>query len=944
MTAYLGRVVRAVLPTVSASSAGGFWNPVMAQYYQQAGTWPSGAGADPYFPYNTLLLSGDGTNGAQNNTFLDGSTNNFTVTRNGNTTQGSFNPYVGPGCWSAYFNGASGVQWNNGGRVTVNSTATFTMEAWVYLTATPSATAPILADGQNNTATTYWGFDVNSTRNLQFFWYTGSAVTCASTGTVALNQWTHVAISVSAGAIKLFINGTLQTTTGTSTLTNPSGSTVYMQSGMRGSPANYFTGHISNLRLVNNVALYSATFTPSTTPLIATTSTTLLAFQNNNFNDLSASNAGATSVFSAPQISKFSPFTFYQTTPASYSGYFDGNGDYLSLSASTVFGVGTGDFTIEYWAFYNTFASSPIGFDSRSSSGDIMPSDYVTTGGNLVFYYNSANLLTSTNAAVLGRWNHIAWVRSGTTLTSYINGVASGSTTSSANFGTSQPLRIAGNITAANFLNGSISNFRFTKGQALYTTGFTPSTTPLTTTSQGATASNVSLLTCQSTTFIDNSTNAFTITANGNATPKRANPFTDTVTGPTPYSTTTYGGSAYFDGTGDYLSVADAAALEPGGNSFTVECWFYMTGANATNGSILFSKAASSSYSSISVGFNTVSAGSAIKALSSSTGSSWAVDISGTATATTLQNSWNHVAYVRNGNVFTLYLNGASVATATAAVTLVDNAESVRIGQTNFTSTDFPGYIANLRYVVGTAIYTGPFVPPAAPLTAVTNTRLLVNGTNAGIFDNTTVNDLETAGSAQVSTSVVKYGTGSISFNGLNSYLTFKGGAGTYNGASIAGNGIFYVGNTFTIETWIYPTTLVASTSYWNIILGDVNTTTVTSLFWSVNLTSTGLPAFIWYDGTTKSCVGTTTVPLNAWTHLAFVSTNGVLKIFVNGVSETLTGTTTITLPSGTTGALSSGVDRTRYWAGYLDDLRVTNGVARYSANFTPPGGPFPNF
>jgi len=49
--------------------------------------------ADPFFENVTLLLPGNGTNGAQNNTFLDGSTNNFTITRNGNTTQGTFSPF-----------------------------------------------------------------------------------------------------------------------------------------------------------------------------------------------------------------------------------------------------------------------------------------------------------------------------------------------------------------------------------------------------------------------------------------------------------------------------------------------------------------------------------------------------------------------------------------------------------------------------------------------------------------------------------------------------------------------------------------------------------------------------------------------------------------------------------------------------------------------------------
>ena len=52
-----------------------------------------GAPSDPNFENVVLLLHGDGTNGGQNNTFVDSSTNNFSITRNGNTTQGSLSPY-----------------------------------------------------------------------------------------------------------------------------------------------------------------------------------------------------------------------------------------------------------------------------------------------------------------------------------------------------------------------------------------------------------------------------------------------------------------------------------------------------------------------------------------------------------------------------------------------------------------------------------------------------------------------------------------------------------------------------------------------------------------------------------------------------------------------------------------------------------------------------------
>ena len=67
----------------------------------------AGAATDPYFNQTILLLNDTGTNGAQNNTFVDSSTNNFTITRNGNTTQGSVNPYQPTGYWSGSFNGST---------------------------------------------------------------------------------------------------------------------------------------------------------------------------------------------------------------------------------------------------------------------------------------------------------------------------------------------------------------------------------------------------------------------------------------------------------------------------------------------------------------------------------------------------------------------------------------------------------------------------------------------------------------------------------------------------------------------------------------------------------------------------------------------------------------------------------------------------------------------
>ena len=90
---------------------------------------------DPNFKQVSLLLHGDGTNGAQNNTFLDSSTNNFTVTRNGNTTQGTNTPFSqAAGAWSNYFGGSSYFTLPSNAAFALDG-GNFTFEFWIYLNA-----------------------------------------------------------------------------------------------------------------------------------------------------------------------------------------------------------------------------------------------------------------------------------------------------------------------------------------------------------------------------------------------------------------------------------------------------------------------------------------------------------------------------------------------------------------------------------------------------------------------------------------------------------------------------------------------------------------------------------------------------------------------------------------------------------------------------------------
>ena len=166
---------------------------------------------------------------------------------------------------------------------------------------------------------------------------------------------------------------------------------------------------------------------------------------------------------------------------------------------------------MEYWIFPTTFAT----YTSKSTviGNQIGPSAdtaYWTFGplsdGTVCFFYytGSANFLTTSTAIPVNTWTHLAFVNNAGSLTIYINGVSSatGSISGSPQINTSVPLLIGNtNGTSTNFY---MSNLRITN-TAVYTSGFTPPTAPLTA------ISGTQLLTANAPTFTDASSNNFTI-------------------------------------------------------------------------------------------------------------------------------------------------------------------------------------------------------------------------------------------------------------------------------------------------------------------------------------------------------------------------------------------------------------------------------------------------
>jgi hypothetical protein len=178
------------------------------------------------------------------------------------------------------------------------------------------------------------------------------------------------------------------------------------------------------------------------------------------------------------------------------------------------------------------------------------------------------------------------------------------------------------------------------------------------------------------------------------------------------------------------------------------------------------------------------------------------------------------------------------------------------------------------------------------------------------------MNDLETVGNAQISTSVKKYGTGSLAFDGTGDWL--------YSPTTTQ----FNPSKPFTIEFWTYPISYASNVAWIN---GNG------SLFYIETFS-----AVLYIGDGSNNNISATPPSTGVWTHLALSFDGTTYRLFYNGVLES---SSTSLLLSNTLTAWYIGAkfDGSRPYNGYMDDLRITNGYARYTANFTAPTAAFFN-
>ena len=436
---------------------------------------------------------------------------------------------------------------------------------------------------------------------------------------------------------------------------------------------------------------------------------------NTTFVDSSANNFTVTRVNDTVQ-SGFNPFS----QASAGAGYFDGTGDYLTCADNAAFAFGTGDFTVEYWIYPTAFPGFAI-VDTRTSGGSTTGySDYITSAGKFGLYINNSTIFLSTASIPANAWTHVAITRSGTSLRVFFNGVQQNSTVTNSTSMSDTKLLVGAGVgvtpgtVQAVFLTGYLTNVRLVKGTAVYTSNFTPPTSPLTA------ITNTSLLLLMDNYSIVNSTSTnLPVTINGNTT-------ISTAQFPTGMSS-----SMYFDGTGDYLSIPYNAAFDFSTGNWTVELWWYPTTTGVDQNLIMVNFSGSDGYAHARI---TATTTNKFYILSSTNGLSW---INTTQIGSWTTGQWYHLAYVRNGSTFTLYVNGVSAGSYSSSSTLTNFSGSSEVGRNNVTSgVQYQyayGYISNVRVCKGTALYTANFTPPALPMSTTVTVPAFVTNNIYGV-------------------------------------------------------------------------------------------------------------------------------------------------------------------------------------------------------------------
>jgi len=176
-------------------------------------------------------------------------------------------------------------------------------------------------------------------------------------------------------------------------------------------------------------------------------------------------------------------------------------------------------------------------------------------------------------------------------------------------------------------------------------------------------------------------------------------------------------------------------------------------------------------------------------------------------------------------------------------------------------------------------------------------------------------------GDAKTVTAESKYYGSSGYFDGSGDYLSLDNATAFALGTS-----------NFTVEMWIYSSSFAAAQ-----FLLDFRPAATNGAYPSLNIQTSGKVNYYANSGTS---IESNAIDVNAWVHVALVRASSVTKLYINGVNQgsAYSDSTNYLCPAARPVAASSGFSAgTATLNGYMQDLRITKGTARYTDTFTPP-------
>ena len=570
--------------------------------------------------------------------------------------------------------------------------------------------------------------------------------------------------------------------------------------------------------------------------------------------------------------------------------------------------IGTGDFTAEGWfwvdastiasgtyhALFDTSTGLSYNYDATSHVTHI--GFWLTNTYGLRIYSNGSAAGNTTNNLLVGRWNHIALVRSSGTIKCYINGVSGLSFSSSADYNKNSVAFGVAPRWGASYTAGPmyVGDFRLEVGYARYTSDFDIPTAKFETTTD---TKFLKTGRYDHKALVNGTVTAPIYKENVNVVPY--NPFGQL----SEHDVENNKGSVQFDTSSGVALYVAGSSLS---NVWTIECWYkFDTTSTIDANHYLFDSRGGGAmylYRSSTTTY-------------SSPGQTWALTDDNFN-----DGAWHHLAWACDGTNTTMWLDGSRVKTVVATTT-IGTFLWINSRQTNQYHNDCK--YSDLR-VSSTARYASTATSITVPTAAVGydgNTTAYYPFDNAGIFDKTGNYTLTLAGQTSTSTTQTKFADTAMYFDGSGDYV------------SIPDDSVFDLIGDFTIEFWMYHTS--TSDGGYTAVFGGNGSG---SDGWNIYMQESSGNLYFFHTSFLISATSALTV--NTWHHIAVTRSGSDIKMFVDGTQVGSTATSSATLAQnsanlGTRIGYDHGANG--YYEGYIEGVQVIVDVAKYTANFTAP-------